>query len=251
MKVRYALLTFAGAAVLIGSLIVLTQPSQMQEATPALISTPAPYMVVFEDQPGPDTPTLGELAGDAATDAEILARVVEYYDLNHDRLADLWREDNPTRLAAVFSMYITHISLPYGETTFPASLTEFIHQERAHCGTYTYAQIHIAQALGLTIRVIEFAGEHAWLEAWIDDGWEIFDATTNTRLSGGVEDMLAGMPREYQHYYTPLLDINHPEARLHFAEGYDMQRLRNRMPALGVTYFPPGEMIIGEAQTGS
>jgi transglutaminase-like putative cysteine protease len=251
MKVKSLLMIGAGIAIFAFSLILLVQPTYTQESTPALMSTPAPHMVIFEDVPGPDTPTLGELAGDAADDAAILARVVEYYDLNHERLADLWRQDNPTRLAAVFSMYITHISLPYGETAFPGSLTEFISQERAHCGTYTYAQIHIALALGLTIRVIEFAGEHAWLEVWIDDGWEIFDATTNTRLSGGVEDMLAGLPREYQHYYTPLLDVDHPEARLHFAEGYDMQRLRNRMPALGVTYFPPGEMIIGDAMTGS
>jgi hypothetical protein len=217
-------------------------------ATPGPTATRIPaYTVVFLRQEGPHVPTLREIISDSADETAALDRVVAYFTLNRERLAEAWRETHPDRLKALYAMIVTHISLPYGATTFPASLLEFASQEYAHCGTYTFAQVQIAHALGLTYRVIEFVGEHAWLEVRIDGQWEIFDATTDTWLSGGVEDMLAGAAREYAYYYTPLLDIDHPEARLHFALGYDMQRLRQRMPLLGVSYFPPGEQIIGQA----
>lgn len=209
---------------------------------------PPTYNLVFEHQPGPDVPTLQVLAAEAGavTDEEILAAVAAYYDANAERLALLWREDNPTRLAGIFSMYISHISMPYGVTTFPASVAEFLTQERAHCGTYMVPQNHIALALGLTIRTIEFVGEHAWEEVWVDDHWELFDATTNTWMSRTSLELLQGLEREYRYFYTPMLDINHPEARLHLAEGYDMPRLRSRMPLMGIVYFPPGERHVSD-----
>lgn len=206
-----------------------------------------PHMLVFERAPGPDTPALRDFAAGARTDAEIAANAADYFALNRDRLALLWREPHPTRLAALYSMYVTHISHPYGETPAPASLLDHVGLERAHCGTYVYAQQFLADALGLTHRSVEFYGEHAWMEVQIDGAWETFDATTNTWLSGGVLDLLAGAPREFRHFYTPMLDVTRPDARLHFAEGYDMQRLRARMPGLGVFYHPPGELrIAGE-----
>ena len=213
-------------------------------------SNPPPpiYDLVFEHQPGPDVPTLQVLAAEAGAvdDAAILAAVVEYYEANAERLALLWREDNPTRLAGIFSMYISHISLPYGETTFPGSVAEFLTQERAHCGTYLVPQNHIALALGLTIRTIEFVGEHAWEEIYVDDHWELFDSTTNTWLNRPSLELLEGAEREYRYFYTPMLDINEPDARLHLAEGYDMPRLRGRMPLMGITYFPPGERLVSD-----
>lgn len=213
------------------------------------VSTPPPdYALVFENQPGPDVPTLQELASGATDDAVILERVVTYYEENQERLALLWREDHPTRLAGIFSMYVSHISLPYGETPFPATIGEFVQQERAHCGTYLVPQTQIALALGLTIRTIEFVGEHAWMEVYVDDHWELFDATTNTWINQTGVDLLNGVVREYRYFYTPLLDINHPEARLHLEEGYNMQLLRQRMPLMGITYFPPGERIVSPAR---
>ncbi len=90
------------------------------------------YNLVFEHQPGPDVPTPQGLAAEASavTDQEILAAVVDYYDANAERLALLWREENPTRLAGIYSMYISHISLPYGETPSISTVSEFIPPRR-------------------------------------------------------------------------------------------------------------------------
>lgn len=211
-----------------------------------ILSNPRVSDEVFERQPGPDVPTLQTFAADAADDAVILVQVRAYFEANAERLAQVWREDNPTRVAGIFSMYISHISLPYGVTPFPATLAEFARQERAHCGTYTFAQQDIAGALGLTMRTVEFLGEHAWLEILVDDQWEVFDATTNVWINRSTPELLDGVVREYRSFYTPMLDIDRPDARLHLREGFDMPALRVRMPLLGLRYFPPGQRIISE-----
>ena len=207
-------------------------------------STP-PYELIFSAEPGPDVETLQEIAASATTDDEILHDVVQYYNDNRERLSILWREDNPTRLAGFFSMYVVHISTIYGETAAPTSLVEYLADERAHCGTYNYALARIVTVLGLKWRSVEFVGEHAWIEISVDDNWEVFDATTNTWLSQGVDALMRGEARQYRQFYTPMLDINRPDARWHMAEGYDMQRLRQRMPTVGIMYMPPGELRIG------
>ncbi|MBI1257809.1 MAG: hypothetical protein GC204_10095 [Chloroflexi bacterium] len=213
----------------------------------AAANAASPYTLIFSGEPGPDVSTLKEIVGDDTSDADILSDITNYYNANKDRLAILWREDNPTRLAGIFSMYVVHISTIYGEVaTFPASLDEYLNDERAHCGTYTWAQFQIATALGLTWRTVEFVGEHAWLEIKVDGHWEVFDATTNTWLSEGEDELMQGLPRQYRQFYTPMLDINRPDARLHMAEGYDMQRLRQRMPGVGITYMPPGELKVSD-----
>lgn len=219
--------------------------------TPSLYAqddnTPEPlpaYQLVFEAQLGPDVPTLQELSAGLTDDAAILERVAAYYDENKERLALLWREDHPLRLAGLFSMYVTHISLPYGETPAPQSIVEFTQQERAHCGTYLVPQTRIAEALGLTYRVIEFVGEHAWLEVYVDDHWELFDATTNTWINQTGLDLLERAPRGYRYFYTLMLDRDRPDARLHIDEGYNMQRLRQWMPLMGIDYHPGGELRV-------
>lgn len=219
-------------------------------AVSAQEATPAPYTLIFDAQPGPDVPTLHTLTAGAVTDGEAIARVVDYYAAHRDTLSLLWREANETRLAALFSMYIVHISTIYGETSFPASFIEYLGQARAHCGTYTYAQWQIADALGLTWRTIEFVGNHAYLEIQVDGEWEVFDATTNTWLSRPTESLMRGEQREYRYFYTPILDADFPDARLHFTDGYDMQLLRRRMPTLGVLYIPQEELRIGEHTGG-
>lgn len=218
-------------------LTVIVVSAQDQPATPA-------YDLVFDAQPGPDVPTLDEFALNAADDSEIVVNVVAYYEANAERLALLWREDNPLRLAGIFTMYISHISRPYGETPPTASIMDFQTNERAHCGTYIIPQQQIAIALGLTTRTIEFVGEHAWLEVYVDDHWELFDATTNTWINRTGLELLEGVVRQYRYFYTPMLDINRPDARLHLLEGYNMPRLRERMPLMGITYFPPGELAV-------
>ena len=204
----------------------------------------APYTLIFSAERGPDVETFQDIAANATTDPEILDNVVNYYSANSNQLGILWREDNPARLAGLFSMYLVHISTIYGAATYPSSLVEYLGEPRAQCGTYTYAEARIADALGLTWRTVEFVGEHAWLEVQVDGQWEVFDATTNTWLSRGVDELMQGIERQYRQFYTPMLDINRPDARLHMVEGYDMQRLRQRMPTIGIVYMPPGELKI-------
>ncbi len=215
-------------------------------STPAATATLSAADYAFDATPGPDVPTLHEIAvaAGAQTDTEILDAAVAYYAENQDRLAVLWREDHPDRLAGLFSMYLIHIGYVYGVADFPTSLVDFLSQERGHCATVTYAQFRLAERLGLTWRVLVSDAEHAWLEIRIDDQWELFDATTNTWISRSGFEMLDQAVREYRYFYTPLLDVNRPDARLHLAEGYDMQWFRRRLPLMGLSYFPPNEPYV-------
>jgi hypothetical protein len=245
---RYMLLMFFVG--ILGMNVSFAQDSTVTPTLPSATGTPAPSTLIFSNEPGPDTLTLQEIAPGATTDEGIVQAVVDYYEENGERLSILWREENPTRLAGLFSMYVVHISTIYGETTFPTTMVEYLGQSRAHCGTYTWAQLQIADALGLTWRTVEFVAEHAWVEVLIDGQWEVFDATTNTWLSRGVDELMQAMPRTYRQFYTPLLDINRPDARYHIAEGYDMQRLRQRMPTIGIVYMPPGELKVSDVVEG-
>lgn len=202
---------------------------------------------VFSGRRGPDTLTLQEIADGAKSDDEILLKVTDYYAANHERLGLLWGEENPTRLAALFTMYVTHISTVYGEAAMPTTLDEYLHQPRSHCGSYTWAQMQLARALGLKIQVVEFSGEHAWLEVMVDEQWELFDATTNEWIDKGVTELMQGVPRQFRTFYSPVFDINRPDARLHLSEGYDVPKLRTRMTTLGVAYMPYGVLSISEA----
>ncbi|MDZ4770766.1 MAG: hypothetical protein SGJ24_16700 [Chloroflexota bacterium] len=236
-------------AVLLAPLLVLilsafTSRSAVNSAI--LTPTPHPSTLIFDAQPGPDVPTLHAMSAGLTDDAAIVAAAVAYFDANADRLRILWREDHPDRLKAIYAMVLVHLSTPYGVVpTFPSSLSAYLAEPYAHCGTYTWAQLAIARGLGLTMRTVEFVGEHAWLEVQIDGVWELFDATTNIWIDQGIEVLLHGEARHYRAFYTPLLDSTRPDARLHVAEGYDMQRLRMRMPTIGIGYFPPGEMRVG------
>lgn len=201
---------------------------------------------VFSGRRGPDTLTLQEIAGDAKSDDDILQKVVDYYDANRERLGVLWSEENPTRLAALFTMYVTHISTVYGATEFPTTLDEYLHQPRAHCGTYAWAQMRLARALGLMLRLVDFSGEHVWLEIQVDAQWELFDATTNVWINKGVTELMQGAPRQFRTFYSPVFDINRPDARLHLNEGYDIPKLQRRMTTLGVAYMPYGVLTISD-----
>ncbi len=242
--------------------MVINQPLTALVAQAEPTSTPAPtstYVypdtpnelpaanLVFERVPGPDVLTLQAITAGATTDAEAMAMVVAYYHDNHDRLQMLWREDNEARLAGIFTMYVVHISTIYGETTYPSTFLEYLQQPRAHCGTYSVAQGHIAAALGLTWKMYELtSGWHGWIEILIDGQWEMFDATTNQWISRSALDLLLDVPREYRSFYTPLLDASRPDARLHLSEGYNMELFRVMLPGLGLFYNPPGEPFESE-----
>ncbi len=215
-----------------GSLVIV-------QASDEISSQPDPsdpaYMAVM--------PTLQRMTAQATSNADALARVTAYYERNRDRLSSLWKIDHETRLAATFAMYVTHISKPYGEVpTTVESLTEFLSQERAHCVTYSYAEADIAEALGLTWRMMEFeTGAHTWIEVLIDGRWETFDAMSNVWLSVSMDEALLRAPRRYRMFYTPLDDPDRPEARLHLWEGvvpgyYNVPLIRRLTPCVGFCY---------------
>ncbi|NJO83396.1 MAG: hypothetical protein HC828_11635 [Blastochloris sp.] len=70
--------------------------------------------------------------------------------------------------------------------------------------------------------------------------------TTNTWIDRSGLELLEGQPRQYRYFYTPLLDMERPDARLHLSEGYNMQRFRIDLPGLGLYYNPPGEPFLSE-----
>jgi hypothetical protein len=205
--------------------------------------------LVFEQQPGPDTPTLHTLAEGAAGDEEILARVVAWYDENRETLRALWREDDDTRLAALYAMYLVHISHVYGETpAWDQSVTSYLSLERSHCGLYTVVQHQILDAMGIPWRQVGLDnGWHGWIEVPVNGTWEIFDATVNVWISRSGYELDAGVAREYRYFYTPLLDIDRPDARLHLGEGYNMHNLRAWMPGLGLFYIPPAALYLQDS----
>ncbi len=178
---------------------------------------------LYESQPIPirhpdsyiqrnEIPTLQVIAGDAATDEEVTERVIAYFDENREWLAYQLVETDPERLAALFAMYLVHISKPYNTTDSPASLMDFLEMPNAHCGTYSSAQSIILDAMGIENRTINVDhGNHALVEALIHERWEVFDATTNVWLGGSVDEVMRGQDVERRMYYTPALDPTMPE----------------------------------------
>jgi hypothetical protein len=207
--------------------------------------------MVFERVPGPDTPTLQELALGAATDEAIVQNVVAYYEEHHDELQSMWREENESRLQAFYAMYIVHISHVYGETRYPETLVDYMTLERSHCGIYVIAQEDIVEAFGLTWRLVGLtSGWHGWIEVLVDGQWEVFDSTVNIWINRAGYELINGVTREYRYFYTPLLDIDRPDARFHLDEGYNMHNLRNWMPGLGLFYNPPGDLVLLDSSEG-
>ncbi|MDX2163404.1 MAG: hypothetical protein SF162_18950 [bacterium] len=217
---------------------------QSWQAAPVPHQSPAAELV-FEQSPGPDVPTLQTLTRGATTDAEAIAQVVAWFNAEENNLRSLWREENDTRLAGLFTMYVVHISHIYGETPYQTSFLDYLTLERSHCGNYSVAQAQIAEALGLEWRLLELSsGWHGWIEIRVDDQWEIFDSTVNVWIDTSSYELFQGAAREYRSFYTPLLDIDRPDARLHLDEGYNMQQLRANMPGFGVYFLPPGEIVL-------
>jgi hypothetical protein len=202
-------------------------------------------------------PTLQTITTGTSTDSQALAQVLAYYENHRDELAEEFGESHSHRLAALFIMYVVHISHNYGERIAPASLLDYLSGGNSHCGMYSRFQAQILDAMGMEWRIFWHDGaEHAWVEVNIDGQWEIFDATTNIWINTDGYSLIAGQPREARLFYSPMNDVTRPEARAHFLEGYNMPLLRWRMPQLGLRYTPEVSTatgflasVIGEGST--
>ncbi|MFN8447786.1 MAG: hypothetical protein U0521_04120 [Anaerolineae bacterium] len=202
----------------------------------------------FESTPALDIPTSQEIVADATTDTAALDRIVGYFDAHEDALRLAFEEDDPVRLKVLYAMYVVHISTVYGEADPPTSLIAFLDSPYSHCGFYTRFQSEILDAFGISWRIMYHAtAEHAWVEVPINGNWELFDPTTNVWADRDGVALLAGEPRHYRAFYTPLNDVNRPDAREHYFRGpaanprvgwYNMPRLREWMIRLGLTYTP-------------
>lgn len=205
---------------------------------------------IYEQRLRPDIGTLQAITRQALTGEQALTAIVAYYQVKHDYLAALWNESNETRLRAFYVMYIVHISHPYGVVDNPAeTLLGYIRDQLlSNCQYQAEWQGVISTALGLHWRAVRFAdGSHGWIEVDIDGQWELFDSTTNAWLSQSAEQLAQGVARTYRWFYTPILDVNYPEARRHYLDShgyYDVLALRQNMVNLGLSWRPVATEIV-------
>lgn len=207
--------------------------------------------LIFDGRPADDLPTLQQMTAGAVDEAATLNLIVSYFDAQQPRLAALWRENHPQRLAALFAMELIHISHPYGASAWRPDLLDYINQPAAQCATQSFAQAKLCTALGLTWRRVSVAtGFHGWIECLIDNLWEIFDGTSSVWVSRGGLELMDGGARRYRLFYSPWCDESRPEARQVLA-GYDPLKsynatpgtLRSNLPGLGV-YWLPGALQV-------
>lgn len=181
--------------------------------------------------------------------------VRDYWHNYETELKGMFADED--RAAALFAMYLVAIAVPYGVQPMcingdvpyctHATLAEYVHLQRAHCGIYARVQAEVSRALGLTARVVEFTdGWHGVCEVMIGKHYEVFDSTVNVWLNQPLEALVAGTTRLTFPYYTPILDMSAPDVfRAHIAEGYDVLTLRRREPWFGLelgTHFAPIEV---------
>lgn len=216
----------------------------LQTGTPP----PAPRPPFFDSrlmsgEPPLPIPPLSAIIGDAATDADALSAVANFYERHRVKLAAVFRETNDERTRALFGMYIIHLAVPYNTVDWDyqrATLLEFVNAGTAHCGAYAVAQSHVYTALGLRWRnVIVDNGWHGLIEAEISGNYEVFDSTSAVWINQPVERILQGVERHYRAYYTPALDANaDPVYRAHLQAGYSVPELRAGLPLWGLYVFP-------------
>jgi hypothetical protein len=143
------------------------------------------------------------------------------FDINLTMAA--FDETDPTRAAALSIMYTLHNLRPYSDEW--------------HCGDMAEDAFEQAQAMGFTARMGTISGgTHAFLEVRINGQWELFDPTTNIWIDHSAEELMAGIPRIYRAFYTPVLDITRPDFRNAFT--HSLLELRLLMPRLGLTWQP-------------
>ncbi len=232
--------------------ILLAQPADRAVDSPSG-ETYAPNQLpaadlVFQRVPGPDVPSLQELTAGSTTDAEAMAKVVAYYHDNQERLRALWREDNDTRLAGIFTMYVVHISTPYGETTyrfvFPRILAA---APRPLWYLLDHAGAH-RRRFGVDVAHVRTHQRLAWLDR---DQRSMGNGKCSTRppISGltGRGWNCCKVSRVSTALFThPCLTSNRPDARLHMSEGYNMEQFRVDLRGLGLYYNPPGEPFLSD-----
>lgn len=218
---------------------------------------------IQSSETAPRLPTLTDLAGDARDDRQVAKRVLDWFVANATTIARELREENPVRLAALFVMHIVHQAHHYGGDEQAAArramfedgydpdvtLVKYINElEEADCALYTFAQARLLD--GFRIRwqhVIVRSGLHGWIEAWIDDAWETFDATANVWLSGSGLELAKGGHRLYRRLYSPWDDPERPETR-YCVRAIDEPilgtpgSLRSMMPGLGLYFLTPQQL---------
>jgi hypothetical protein len=156
---------------------------------------------------------LQTIIGDAATDAEALARIGAYYDRHDERLAVLFNEPDGQRLRGLFAMYVVGNAVDYGvvdEGDHADSLIGYAQMTTAHCGVYARWLLVVGAALGLAGEgVLLDNGNHAVVDFVIDGKRELFDPTTNVWASEGTAVLLAGAARDWRVWYhrTPELGL--------------------------------------------
>lgn len=109
----------------------------------------------------------------------LIARASAYCSDPTGELGRWFEESNPMRVRALCGMYIIATNAPYHEVAIPVpdALT-FAQTPTLHCGTVVVPQGELYTALHLAWRWQLVPG-HQFIEVWIDDGWETFDATVN------------------------------------------------------------------------
>lgn len=223
---------YTGFAVLVGAAII-TVLVAVGRFSDILVQYPIAAGVLSDAQPPLPLPSLREIVGDASSDTLALARIVAYFDTHEAAIAQMFRENNPARLRGLFSMYLVHVSSPYGVSDSYDSLLGFIAEPMSHCGTRTAALAQIAQGFGLNTRTPVFELiPHAWAEIEVDGHWELFDATVNVWVDHGADELLNGIHRRYRDFYTPL---NDPSSEPDVGN----LLLRQRIPGIGLFYIPP------------
>jgi len=214
-------------------------------------SNPHYYPTRIFDATPPDIniPTLQQLATKLETDEAITDAVLVYYDAHKSQLKTAWHEPHPTRLKAILTMYIIHISHPYGDDGRPYyTFAEYLRRSNSDCSLYALYQSRLLDQFGIKWRHVAISSaDHGWIEVEIDGRWEIFDATINVWLNKSAFELLKGRPRQYRFFYTPWADINCPEARQYLIDEnmladddqpiHSLGTLRSNMLGLGIYFF--------------
>ncbi|MDA8115735.1 MAG: hypothetical protein M0Z43_13575 [Acidithiobacillus sp.] len=203
----------------------------------------APGRLWSAERPLP-IPGLRDLAVGADTDAEALDAVRAYFTRNTPRLALLFGETQPERLAGLFAMYQAHVSHQYGVHDPDASLLAWLADPLADCGSYSQYQAQIAGALGLDWRIVAISGgTHGWVEIRVAGQWEVFDSTVNVWINRAGFELERGADRTARRLYTPALDAAYADE---YPPGMRaaVQDLREAMPMLGVGWYPKAYLFV-------
>lgn len=217
-------------------------PEAVAPRPPSLLPHVYPT-IVYDAQPAPPIPPLRSFLG--ADDSETARNARVWFTAHEAELSALWQEPPGDRLLAWYGMALIHLAAPYGVSEMVANLRGFVEQGVAHCGGYALAQELLYREWGLKHRNLTFdVGWHGWVEVEVAGRWELFDATTALWFDVSMTELVAGQPRHFRRFYSPLDDSARPDARAHMRDGkHNAPRLRAAELCLGFCHVPPGRII--------